>query len=567
MKFNFLRFLTGLILILLTSQCDQPKRRFNEWGVMGDHAMVVSAHPLASQVGADIMKKGGNAVDAAIAVQFALAVVHPAAGNIGGGGFMVYRETNGNSYSLDFREKAPAAATRNMYLNEDGEVIEDLSLLGHLASGVPGSVDGMVAAHERFGSLPWAELIRPAIALATVGFTLTEREAEGLNQNRDNFLQANTVPSEFMSKLSWSPGDSIKYPQLAETLLRIAEHGRDGFYSGETARLIVEEMERGGGLITLEDLENYESVWREPIINDYKAFRIISMGPPSSGGIALSQLLQMLESFDLKNMGWHSAPYIHLLSEAEKRVYADRASHLGDKDFYPVPVEQLLDRQYNLERAKGIDKEKSTPSSEVFAGAFNGYESEETTHFSIVDPMGNAVALTTTLNGSYGSKVVVAGAGFLLNNEMDDFSIRPGVPNMFGLIGGEANAIEPEKRMLSSMTPTIVEKEGELYMVTGSPGGAKIITAVLQSILNVVEFGMTMQSAVDAPRFHHQWLPDRITVEQGCLDQDRRLMLESMGHTIHEIDAMGRVDAILVWPDGRLEGGADPRGDDGAVGL
>jgi gamma-glutamyltranspeptidase/glutathione hydrolase len=529
--------------------------------------MVVSAHPLASKVGVDILEKGGNAVDAAIAVQFAISVVYPAAGNIGGGGFMVIRKNDGSTYTLDFREKAPIKAYRNMYIDSSGAVIKGLSRTGHLASGVPGSVDGMVKAHEKFSVLDWSDLLQPAIDLACKGFTLTRKEAAGLNNNRDSFLEANTIQPEFTLVENWNTGDSIHYNDLAKTLIRIKDDGWAGFYEGITANLIVAEMQRGGGLITHEDLSNYKSVWRDPVTGYYKDYKIISMGPPSAGGIALIQLLQMLEKQSLSRYSLNSTDYIHLLAEAEKRVYADRAKYLGDVDFYDVPREHLIDSTYNYSRMMDFSPEKAKPSEEIFAGELLPAESTETTHFSIVDQFGNAVAVTTTLNGGYGSKVFIAGAGFFMNNEMDDFSLKPGAPNMYGLTGGEANAIEPEKRMLSSMTPAIFEKKGDLYMVIGSPGGSRIITSVLQSFLNVVEFGQTMQQSVAYKRFHHQWMPDQIVFESGRMDDEIKDELLVIGHKLKLRGLYSRVDAILVLEDGSLEGGADPRGDDTALGF
>ncbi len=526
--------------------------------------MVVSAHPLASEVGKEILLAGGNAIDAAVAVHFALAVVFPAAGNIGGGGFLVYRDANGTCHTLDYREKAPTGAGRNMYLDAVGEIDQTKSIYGHLAAGVPGSVDGMVTMHERFGSLPWEWLMQPAILLAKNGILLTEKEAEGLNSNQEHLLKYNTVTPEFMIKNRWNAGDTIFYQDLANTLMRISTFGRAGFYEGETARLIVEEMQRGGGLITFADLENYRSVWRDPVIFHYKNHRIISMGPPSSGGVAIQQLLKMVESFPLNKWGPYHEETIHLMTEGEKVVYADRAQYLGDPDFTDIPIAALTDEIYLRKRVSDINFKKTRPSDQVFAGEF---ESEETTHFSIVDQLGNAVSSTTTLNGGYGNKVIVAGAGFLLNNEMDDFSTKPGVPNMYGLVGGEANAIAPGKRMLSSMTPTIIEKEGQLFMVLGTPGGSTIITSVFQTILNVIEFKMNMQGAVDFPRFHHQWQPDYIQYEPGRFDNFLLEKLSEKGHELRERSNYGRVDAILVQEDGKLEGGADPRGDDTAAGF
>lgn len=547
-------------------QQEAPKER----GLIAENAMVVSAHPIASEIGKDIMEQGGNAVDAAIATQFALAVVYPGAGNIGGGGFMVSRMANGEVATLDYREKAPGAGGRDMYLDENGQVINRLSTRGHLAAGVPGTVAGLAAAHKKYGKLDWKALVQPAIDLASNGWKLTEKEAGKLNGNAEAFREYNTVMPEFFLKPEgeeWKAGDMVSNPDQAATLTRIRDNGRDGFYKGETAKLIVEEMERGNGLISLEDLANYEAIWRKPVTGTYRDYGFISMPPPSSGGIAIAQLFNAVEPFELKEMGFHSTETVHLIAEAERRVYADRAEHLGDTDFWEVPRDGLTAKVYMTERMKNYTANKATPSSEVSAGAPAGYESDETTHLSVIDAEGNAVSVTTTLNGGMGSKVFVGGAGFLLNNEMDDFSIKPGTPNMYGLVGGEANAIEPGKRMLSSMTPTIVTKGDKLFMVVGTPGGSTIITSVFQTILNVIEWDMGMQEAVEAPRFHHQWLPDGIMYERDGFDQATLEALKAKGHEFFERGAIGRVDAILVLPDGKLEGGADPRGDDKAAGF
>jgi len=535
-----------------------------------DKGVVVSANQVSSQVGVDIMKRGGNAVDAAIAVKFALAVTFPAAGNIGGGGFMVVREADGRSSTLDFRERAPAAATEKMYQDLNGDIIPDLSLYGHLASGVPGSVDGMIKAYERFSSLDWALLVEPAVILARDGFILGWKEADGLNRNKNRFERFAGTQKSFVRSdgRPWMEGDTLRQPDLAETLIRIRDHKRDGFYTGETARLLVEEMQRGGGLITHVDLESYASVWRDPIRVTFKDYELITMPPPSSGGVAVAQMLRMLNDYDLESMGFNSAESIHLITETMRRVYADRAEHLGDPDFYDVPVSQILDKTYLENRMSTFNPTAATLSSDVSHGNPYPVESEETTHFSVVDANGMAVAITTTLNGGFGSYVTVEGAGFLLNNEMDDFSSKPGVPNMFGLPGGIANKIEPGKRMLSSMTPTIVEQNGQLRMVLGTPGGSTIITTVLQTFLNMAVFGMDVQQAVSAPRFHHQWLPDRLQVEPYLLSRDTHRILESLGHTIAVRNGYsGRADCIFVDADGRKWGGNDPRGEDATAGF
>ncbi|EMR02216.1 gamma-glutamyltransferase [Cesiribacter andamanensis] len=566
--------LLALLFVLFTCTTKpQPKGVSTgclEKTCLRQEAMVVTAHPEASRVGVEVLRRGGTALDAAIAVQFALAVVYPNAGNIGGGGFLVYRQQTGEAYTLDFREKAPLAASPTMYLDETGEVIPNRSIRGHLAAGVPGSVEGMWRAHERFGSLPWEELLAPAVQLAEKGFAITERQAREFNQNRADFLELNADPAQvaLLKEGSWQKGDQLVQPLLAATLQRIQQQGRDGFYKGETARLLVADMQANGGLITEEDLDRYEAVWREPLTGRFGAYRIIGMGPPSSGGLALLQLLKMSEHFPLQQWGHQSVRSMHAMAEMERRVYLDRSRHLADPDFWEVPVARLLDSLYLLRKAQAISLEGATPSHALAPDAVPAaLEQEETTHFSIVDARGNAVSLTTTLNGSYGAKTFVKGAGFLLNNEMDDFSIKPGHPNMYGIIGSQANAIAPGKRMLSSMTPTIIEKGGEVYMVVGTPGGSTIITSVYQAVLGVLVHDMSMTEAVWAGRFHHQWLPDEIQLESGQFSAELQDSLRSLGHTLRERPAYGRINAILRRTNGQLEGAADPRGDDIAAGY
>jgi len=530
------------------------------------NGMVVSAKGQASQVGIDILKKGGNAVDAAIAVQFALAVVYPNAGNIGGGGFMVYRSAAGESNTLDFREKAAAAASRDMYLDSAGNPITSKSLNGSLAAGVPGTVAGMVEAHQKYGKLNWTELVEPAIALAEHGFALSEKQAAELNGLHARFTKLNPKGTALLNEKRWVAGDQLIQQELASTLTQIRDKGRSGFYEGTVADSIVAEMQRDGGLITKEDLKNYKAIWRKAITGQYKAYKVITMPPPSSGGIALVQLLKSVESYPLRRWGFNSDSTVQLMVEAERRVYADRAAHLGDPDFVHVPAAQLMDDTYIKNRMSSFNWAMATPSSAVSAGEIAPLEHEETTHYSIVDREGNAVSVTTTLNGSYGAGVVVKGAGFLLNNEMDDFSVKPGAPNMYGLVGGEANAIAPGKRMLSSMTPAILEKDGKLFMVVGTPGGSTIITSVFQTILNVIEFDKSMQAAVNAKKFHHQWLPDDIQMEAEALDSLTQIKLKAKGYKLSPRGPIGRVDAILKTKWGYYQGGADYRGDDKFIG-
>jgi gamma-glutamyltranspeptidase / glutathione hydrolase len=532
--------------------------------VNGVRAGVSTAHPLATKVGIDILKQGGNAADAAIAVQFALAVCYPGAGNIGGGGFLLYRDTKGQVVSLDFREKAPKAATTDMYLDSLQNPITDASFNGALAAGVPGSVDGMVKVFEKLSKLKnWQILIQPAVELAEKGFPITQMEADNLNEHQALFEKYNKHQTAFHKK-NWQKGDLLVQPQLANTLKHILSKGRDGFYKGEVADQLILEMKRGGGIISKNDLESYQSVWRSPLSGNYRGYKIYSMGPPSSGGVALLQMLQMTESYPLNQMEYHSAAHVHLMAEVERRSFADRAYYLGDPDFVDIPLSFLMDSSYLSKRMSGFNPRMASISDSITHGK---PESEETTHFSIVDSEGNAASVTTTLNGSYGALTVVEGAGFFLNNEMDDFSIKPGFPNMYGLVGGEANKIEPEKRMLSSMTPTIITKNDSLFMVVGTPGGSTIITSVFQVIVNVIDFNMSLFDAVNETRFHHQWKPDQIYTENGCLQPNVKMVLESLGHKIKEREPIGRVEAILVDKNKLLTVVADPRGDDDAKGY
>ncbi len=533
-------------------------------GLVTKKAMVVSAHPLASKVGVDILKKGGNAIDAAVAVQFALAVVYPIAGNIGGGGFLVYRDKKGSSYTLDYRETAPGKSFEKMYQNDSGEVVEDLSFSGILAVGVPGTVRGMEEAHKKFGKLKWTELIQPAIDLAKNGFPVTNQQAENLNEFRLDFVKY-SFRTAFVLPNKWKQGDTLKQKELANTLQIISNKGADAFYTGELADSLVKFMKLKGGIISKGDLENYKAEWREPIKFNYKNYSFISMPLPSSGGIGLQQLFALVENFDFKKNGFNTPATIHFMSEMERRVYADRVKYLGDPAFVKVPYKQLVSKEYLDSRKKTFNVNFASSSDSITAGMIS--EKEETTHYSIVDEDGNSVAVTTTLNGNFGSRVVVKGGGYILNNEMDDFSSAPGKPNAYGLIGSKANAIAPGKRMLSSMTPTIIEKEGKLFMVLGTPGGSTIITSVFQTALNVIEHGFGMQRAVTEKRFHHQWKPDQISFERDGFSIATIEELSKKQHRLFERKSIGKVDAILVLPNGKLEGGADPRGDDAAVGF
>lgn len=568
--------LLPLLLFFFVISCKQEVRKpivkVPEIGLITDNAMVVSAREEASRIGVEILQKGGNAFDAMVATEMALALTYPNAGNLGGGGFVVYRTRYGELGAFDYREKAPMKASRNMFLNSAGEVVKDQSIVGGMAVGVPGTVAGIFAVHQKLGSLPMEELLAPVIALARKGHVITEREALILKEFAPIIETVNGETSIFTQP--YEAGDIFKNEALANTLSRIAENGRSEFYSGETARKLVDFVQSNGGILSMDDLAAYESELRDPIVFQYKELKIISMSPPSSGGICLAQIMKAVEPFPLSEYGHNSLKAIQVITEAERRAYADRSYYLGDPDFVDIPVDSLVSKVYNQQRMTDFSFEAATPSSQISYGSIPGFEasekeSTETTHYSIVDQFGNALAATTTLNAYYGSKLYPKELGFFLNNEMDDFSSKPGEPNMFGLIGGENNAIAPQKRMLSSMTPTLVEKDGKLWMSVGTPGGSTITTSVLQTILNVYEFDMNMQQAVNAPRFHHQWLPDVIKVEPRSFSAETLLKLKALGYAIDEDNApvIGKVDAILVRPDGKLEGGADPRGDDAAAGY
>ncbi len=525
---------------------------------------VVSAHPLASMAGIGMLKQGGNAVDAAIATQLALAVVYPGAGNLGGGGFMVGRLANEKNVSIDFREKAPAAASRNMYLDAQNNVIPGASENGHLAAGVPGTVAGIFT-YLKYARLPFRKLIQPAIDLAEKGFAITAAEAADLNENQKDFIRYNTVTPVFVRAGAWKAGDTLVQKDLAKTLRRIRDLGAKGFYEGETARLIVEEMQRGKGLINYEDLKNYTAKERDPVLFSYKKdYTLITMPLPSSGGILLPQMMRMVEDQDLKAYGFETVKSVHLMTEVERLAYADRAKYLGDPDFYKVPVKTLISYPYLYGRMEKFNRDSAGSSEVIKAGVI--HESEETTHFDTYDKEGNCVSITTTLNGGYGSRTVVAGAGFLLNNEMDDFSSKPGSPNMYGAVGGEANAIAPGKRMLSSMTPTIVLYKDKPWLVLGTPGGTTITTSVFQTLIDLIEFNMSVADAVNKPKFHHQWLPDILFVESD-FPPAVILQLEKMGYRVQKREDIGRTEVIRISPSGDIEAVADHRGDDDAEGY
>ena len=547
-----------LSLSFLLSGCNQTK---------DIKAAVVSARKEASDIGITILNKGGSAFDAMIATDLALTVCFPNAGNISGGGFLVYRTASGEVGSLDYREKAPLNAYEKMYLDENGDVIPEKSTLGGLAVGVPGTVAGLAEIHSKFGTLPWEDLVKPAIDLAINGYIVTEKQERSFRNKKDDFIRINGENTFYAQ--DFKAGDTVKNIALAETLKRISKYGAKGFYEGPVAESLVNRVRQAGGIITHEDLIKYKPVWRKPLNFKYKNLNIFSMGPPSSGGVCLGQILKMIEPYNIGQYYHNSEKAIQLIVEAERRSYSDRSKHLGDPDFFKVPYNQLISNKYLNNRMNSFSFDLASQSKDIQAGKIPWTESEETTHYSILDQEGNAIAVTTTLNGSYGSKVFVEDGGYFLNNEMDDFSIKPGFANMFGLIGSEVNSIKPEKRMLSSMTPTIVMKDNKLYMILGTPGGSTIITSVLQTILNVYEFGMDIQSAINAPRFHHQWLPEKIEFENGVFDEVSMKKLQEKGYDIKQdyVRVIGRVDAILLSKNGVITTGADPRGDDKASHL
>ncbi|KMQ74097.1 gamma-glutamyltransferase [Marinobacter subterrani] len=529
--------------------------------VTAQQGMVATSHTLATEVALEVFRNGGNAVDAAVTAGFALAVTQPRSGNIGGGGFMLIARGDGSEpEAIDYREKAPAAATATMFQDEAGNVVKDRSRFTHLAAGVPGTVAGLALALERHGTISLDQALAPAIKLAREGFIVPRRFTEGLEQARDRLGRWPASLKTFYKEdgSAWQPGERFRQPELAATLQRIADNGVSGFYQGKTAELIAGEMARHDGLITLEDLKNYQPVVRTPVHGTYRGYDIYSMSPPSSGGTHIVQILNILEGFPMAEFGHNSAAAIHHMAEAMKLAYADRSKYLGDTDYVEVPLQGLTSKGYAEELRKSIDPQKARPASDINPGQPAPWESPETTHFSVVDKWGNAVSNTYTINFSYGSGITVEGAGFLLNNEMDDFSAKPGVPNAYGLIGGEANKVEPGKRMLSSMSPTIVKKNGKNVLVTGSPGGSRIITTTLQVIMNVIDHGMNIQTAVSVPRIHHQWLPDEIRIEQG-ISPDTIRLLEQQGHKVVRNSAMGAIQSIMIGEDGTLYGGADPR--------
>jgi gamma-glutamyltranspeptidase/glutathione hydrolase len=568
-------FRLPLLVIFLSSACHPPGKAVDSINInpyqysiqkkiVCDNGAVVSAHPLASKVGIEILKTGGNAIDAAIATQLALAVVYPGAGNIGGGGFMIARLNSGKLIALDFREMAPGNASRDMYIDSNGNARTDKSQDGDLSGGVPGTVAGLFAS-LKYAKLPFAKLIQPAIDLAEKGFIISEREANSLNNLQNDLKKFNTVIPVFVKTTLWKAGDTLIQTDLANTLKRIRDNGSAGFYEGETAKLIVEEMKRGGGIISYDDLKNYKAKFREPHVFDYKGYKVIGMSMPGSGGLLLHQMMKMMENRNIAAMGFQSTQAVQLMTEVERRAFADRAEYMGDEDFYKVPVKALTNEKYLQKRMKDYNPGRASTSKEIQPGKLV-HESEETTHLCVIDKEGNAVSVTTTLNNTYGSRTVVGGAGFFLNDEMDDFSIKPGVPNMYGAIGGEANAIAPGKRMLSSMTPTIVLKNNQPYIIVGTPGGTTIPTSVFQTLVNIIEFGMDTEDAVYKPKFHHQWLPDTLEVEKG-FPSPVRDSLEKMGYPIKQRSAIGRMEVIKVLSNHKFEVVADNRGEDDAEGY
>ena len=569
-------FFSLLLLLLLAASCRSPEAEEKAPQAPGavkvaeaDQAMIVSPHPLGTRAGLEILRQGGNGVDATIAVQFALAVVYPRAGNIAGGGFMLIRTPEGKVEALDYREMAPGAASHDMYLDEKGEVIPGLSQNTLLAVGVPGTVQGLYAAWKKYGQIEdFGQLLQPAIRLAEEGFPISQTEADRLNRFDSVFTARNPYPMPFVKQGGWKANDILRQPELAQTLRLIAKQGPDAFYRGPIAEKLAQFMQKRGGLISREDLAAYESVWRKPVKKDFREYTLYSMPPPSSGGIALAQMVEMTEPYPMEKHPWLSTYNTHLCIEAMRRAFADRAFYLGDSDFYPVPEKQLLDDSYLRQRMSDFDPQRAGSSDKVQQGEFQlQMESFETTHTSVVGPHGYAVSVTTTLNSNYGCKIQVPGLGFFLNNEMDDFSAKPGVPNQFGLVGAEANAIEPHKRMLSSMSPTIVEKDGELFLVLGSPGGPAIITSVFEVVMQVTRFGESLEKAISTPRYHHQWLPQQVWYEEGTppalIDS-----LEALGHKMVPKKYIGLVKAVQVLPSGKLKGAGDPRQpDDHAEGM
>lgn len=562
-------FITASLAFIISGCRPETSGQLSSSGNLftADSGMVVSAHPEASRIGVEILKRGGNAVDAAVATGFALAVCYPEAGNIGGGGFMIIREADGRTDMIDYREKAPMAAAPEMFLDDSGNVVPGLSTGTCLSAGVPGTVDGMISIHSKYGILSFKDVIQPAIDLARKGFPVTEGQAADLNSNRENFIKRNRKLPGFVKDTLWINGDTLHQPELAATLERIRDLGREGFYSGITAGMIVNEMKSGNGLISAEDLADYTSEFRDPLTGEYRGYKIITASPPSGGGVILLQVLGMIEPFDLARMGFHSMESVHLMAEAERRAFADRSEFLGDPGFLDIPLAGILSDEYLAARMESFRPDFATPSSSILPGSIPFKEGTQTTHYSVADCMGNAVSVTTTLNETFGSSIVVDSAGFLLNNEMDDFSVKPGVPNMFGLTGGSANAAEPGKRMLSSMTPVIIEKEGKLLLIAGSPGGSTIPTSVLQVLVNVIDYGMNIAEAVDAGRFHHQWLPDQISYESNGLPSEIIEKLERAGHKMSGRKSIGRVNAIMITPDGMKAGGPDRRGNNSALGY